>query len=292
MEPVVDMSKARLQVHFDIHQPIELVEFTMAMQSLAHEYQSFLIERNGVKPSRDNEKEARLFITKIENNCILAELAEATLFMGQVISVADQINVFVDFTKNIKAAIDYFASIGRAKEVKAEDVPYSKRQIKRIKEITSIVAKNSDGKLGLTAFEYEVNETEKTEKIRAEFDSATAKEAHCGLLVAERALEVREHAEYEGVLMYYHQTNREDPKISGRTGDKAIITHVNRKPLNCYVISELDRQKIRYELDDSSHNPLHTGFIVDVNVETNPAGKPVAYRVINVRDVIHEDDEG
>jgi len=50
----------RLQVHFDVHQPIELVEFTMAMQSLAHEYEDFLIKTIDVKPTQGKKPEARL----------------------------------------------------------------------------------------------------------------------------------------------------------------------------------------------------------------------------------------
>lgn len=286
----VEMSNARLQVHFDVHQPIELVEFTMAMQSLAHEYQSFLIKRHGAKPSKENHQEARLFITKIEQNCILAELAEAAYIMGSVISVMDQINIFVDFTKNVTAAINFFVDVSKRGAAKAEEIPYSKRQMKRIKDITALIAKNKEGKLGLTALEYEVNEEEKTEKIRAEFDSSTAKAAHEGLIIAERALEVREQADYEQVLMFFHQTNRDDPKASGRTGDKAIITHITERPLSCYILSDLDKQKIRHVLDDSDHNPLYTGFMVDVNVETNPNGKPMAYRVLRVHDVIYDEN--
>ncbi len=285
-----DMSKARLQVHFDVHQPIELVEFTMAMQSLAHEYQSFLIERNDAKPSKKNEHEARLFITKIENNCILAELAEAAYFMGHMVSVVDQIKVFVDFTKNIKDTVNFFVELSKSKVAHADDIPYSKRQMKRIKEITALIAKNKEGKLGLTAFEYEVDEITKTEKIRVEFDPGTAKAAHQGLIIAERALEVREQADYEKVLMYFHQTNRDDPKADGRTGDKAIITNVTSKALSCFIIGDIDKQKIRHVLDDPKHNPLHTGFIVDINVESNPSGKPMAYRVLRVHDVIYDDE--
>lgn len=286
----MEMSRARLQVHFDIHQPIELVEFTMAMQSLAFEYQSFLVDKNGAKPSKENHKEARLFITKIENNCILAELAEAALFMGTMIPFMDQLNIFVDFTKNIKQAIGFFVDISKQKTIKAESIPYTRKQLKRFKDITSLASKNENGKLGITALEYEADDKKKTEKLRVEFDSKTARAAHQGLMIAERALEVREQADYEKILMYFHQTNRDDPKSSGRTGDKAIITHVTDRPLSCYILSDLDRQRIRNILDDTDHNPLQTGFMVDVNVEKNPAGKPMAYRVIRVHDVIYDDD--
>ncbi len=90
--------------------------------------------------------------------------------------------------------------------------------------------------------------------------------------------------------MYFYQTNIEDPKSTGRTGDKAIISSVSPEPLSVYVIPETDQQKIRYVLDDKSHNPLHTGFVVDVNIENDRKGRPRIYRVLRVHDVIY--DEG
>ncbi|MEQ8962572.1 MAG: hypothetical protein RLP02_32460, partial [Coleofasciculus sp. C2-GNP5-27] len=131
-----NMGRSRLQVHFDVHQPIELVEFTMAMQSLAHEYQSFVADKNGVKPSPANKDAARLYITRIENNCILAELAQASMFMGQMIHSMDQVNIFVDFTKNIKHAVEFFVGVSKRGNVDANDIPYSKRQMKRLNALT------------------------------------------------------------------------------------------------------------------------------------------------------------
>lgn len=290
MGSTVEMSKARLQVHFNVHQPIELVEFTLAMQSLAYEYQAFLIDHTNAKPSKENQNEARLFITKIEQNCILAELAEAASFMGAFVSVMDQVNIFINFTRNLHKAIHFFVSVSESGEIKADDIPYSKRQMNRIKDLTSLIAKNKDGELGIKTLEYESEDDAGIEKLKVSFDAPTASAAHKGLVIAERALEVKEQADYEQVLMYFHQTNRDDPKTSGRTGDKAVITHVSPRPLSCYILSDLDRQQIRHVLDDASHNPLRTGFIVDVNVETNPGGKPMAYRVLRVHDTIYDDD--
>lgn len=79
-------------------------------------------------------------------------------------------------------------------------------------------------------------------------------------------------------------------KSGGRTGDKAIISSVSPEPLSVYVIPETDQQKNRYVLDDKAHNPLHTGFVVDVNIEKDRTGRPGIYRVLRVHDVIY--DEG
>jgi hypothetical protein len=122
------------------------------------------------------------------------------------------------------------------------------------------------------------------------FSDSACQEAERGAIRALQVLDGREKADLEKVLMYFYQTNIEDPKRAGRTGDKAIISSVSPEPLSVYVIPETDQQKIRYELDDKSHNPLHTGFVVDVNIENDRKGRPRIYRVLRVHDVIH--DEG
>lgn len=72
--------------------------------------------------------------------------------------------------------------------------------------------------------------------------------------------------------------------------DKAFISSINDKPLGVFIISDIDRQGIRYELDDKTHNPLHTGFIVDVNIEKNPRGISKVYRGLRVHEVIYDDE--
>ena len=58
-----------------------------------------------------------------------------------------------------------------------------------------------------------------------------------------------------------------------------------------FVLSEIDQQKIRHVLDDKTHNPLYTGFVVDVNIEKDRKGRPRIYRVLRVHDVVYDDDD-
>lgn len=124
-----------------------------------------------------------------------------------------------------------------------------------------------------------------------DFSDTACREAERGAIIAIQALESREKADKEKVLMYFFQTNTDDPKSRGRTGDKAIIESISPDPLSVYVIPETDQQKIRYVLDDKIHNPLLTGFVVDVNIEKDRKGKPKIYRVLRVHDVIYDDGD-
>ena len=44
MGSAVEMSDARLQIHFDVHNPIELVELTLSLQALAYRIVYFILD--------------------------------------------------------------------------------------------------------------------------------------------------------------------------------------------------------------------------------------------------------
>jgi predicted nucleic acid-binding Zn ribbon protein len=56
--------------------------------------------------------------------------------------------------------------------------------------------------------------------------------------------------------------------------------------------SDLAEQRIKHEISEADDNVFRKGFIVDVNVETR-GGRPVAYRIANLHQVIElpDDDE-
>jgi hypothetical protein len=83
-----------------------------------------------------------------------------------------------------------------------------------------VVAKNKNGSLGLSMVEYDETTKERSVRARFAFTSEEAHDAQRGALLAQRILDDRGEADHKNVLMYFHQTNIEDPKADGRTGDK------------------------------------------------------------------------
>lgn len=281
------MDNARLQIHFDIHEPIELVEFTKAMRSLADEYESFLIKTSQVKPTKSKEREDRLFITKIESNCILAELAAGSHYLGQVISSYDQIKVLIAFVSNIVKAKAYFIGLTDENSL-GRDIIYTIRNIINIKQILSLVAKNKNGELRLSVIEYEEVDGEKRSKFRATFNAEEAKQVYKGLETAQAILEEKELTDYQNVKMYLHQVNLDKPKKSGTTGYKVVIEDITDKPLTCNILTASGRDQIRYTLDDKSKNPFGIAFIVDVKVNRNSDREPTSLNVIKLHEIINE----
>lgn len=288
------ISKARIQLHLDVHSPIELVEMTLSFQAIAYEYKDFLKKRVAPQNNKSLSEvdSIKLYITKIENNCILAELAGAALIMGQLFSGMDYINIFVDFISNIKNSVTYFRGLSKQKTISAKDIPYTKSQCDRYADLLKLAAENKNGHLGISALEYEDENGTSGAKVKLtiKFDSEEAFEGRKGALIAKEALDQKEDATYKNVLMYFQQTNTNEAKDMGRTGDKAIIKTISPKELPVYFVSEIDQQKINYEKHDPDKNPLKSSYRVDVNVETDRYNVPKFYRVLRIKEVIPPDN--
>lgn len=73
--------------------------------------------------------------------------------------------------------------------------------------------------------------------------------------------------------MVFTQANIKNATVGKRSGER------------------LAEQKIKHEIREADDNLFKKGFIVDVNIELR-GGKPVAYRVTNLHDVIDLPDDG
>jgi hypothetical protein len=284
------MKAPRIRLHLNVSEPVELVEMTLAFQGFGYEYQDYIKSHAKENGGEGNAGGVKLFITKIESNCILAELAPALPLLGALAAVLSDINTVSDFIQNMKGSIDWLRGLSQKDDLRQEDITETKRKINNIKHIVKLVGQSKDSSLGFHALKYEESSGEDKSVLEIVFTNAECRQAEQGAMRALEVLDNKENAEREKVLMYFYQTNTDDPKTSGRTGDKAIISSISRDPLSVYVIPEVAQQQIRYVLHDKDHNPLQTGFVVDVNIEKDRKGVPKIYRVMRLHDVIYDDD--
>ncbi len=285
------ISPARIQLHLDVHEPIELMDLTLSFQALAFEYRKHLFEHVRSRGSEPNDADVKLFLTKIENKCILAELGGAVAILGTLFNLMDYVNIFVDFTSHLKAGIDYFKAIGVTGNVDPKEIPYTKAECGRFADLLDVVAKNKDGSLGINVIEYADGPSDAKVHLKVSFSSEEAYTARKGALIAQKALEYKGEADHRSVLMYFYQTNTDEPKATGRTGNKAIIKSISSKPLSVYFVSEMDQQQIVYTLADPKINHFKASLIVDVNVETDRNDIPRFYRIVHVHKIIPGDED-
>lgn len=283
------VSDSRIILHFDVHEPIELMDLTLSFGALGKQYRKFLSDKLRSEHKKVKDVEIKLYITKIENNCILAELAGAAEILGALFSVMDYANIFTDFTSRVNDAIVYFKSLATSDgDKKASEIPYTKRECEDYANFLTVVS--GKGQLGLSVAEYSKETKESTIKTKFVYSGDEAYEARKGSLLALSMLEQRGDADYKDVLMYFHQTNIDESKADGKTGEKAIIKSIHPRELPVYIISELDRDRVAGLKDDPKLNPFKASYRVDVNVETDRNDTPRFYRVLKVHEIISDDD--
>lgn len=281
----------RLELHFDIDSPVEITDLTLSFNGLARDYRKFLIDKIRSNGGKIKNAEVKLYVTKIESNCILAELAGGNSVMGAIVSVMDYQLIFTDYVAHVRNTINYLKGVGKKGTVDPKSVKMSKAQSKSYGDFLNVVAENGDGKFALRSLEYSDESQHRKVHARAEFSSDEALDARRGALIVSKALDYRGDADHREVLMYFHQTNLDDPKSTGATGDKAVVRSISDKPLPVHFISELDTEKIRDLKDDEDYNPLKLELRVDVNVEKGRNEEPRFYRVLNIHEIIREDDD-
>lgn len=285
------ISPDRLELHFDVKGPIELTDLTLAFRGLAREYRRHLVGAVRQRGGKIRDGEIKLYITKVQSGSIWAELAGASQILGAIISAMDYTVVFRDFVVLVESQITAFKVIGQSGKIDHTKIAVSKAQCESYADFLKVVSDSADGKLSLAAAEHSDNSPDRTLYARFEFAADDALEARRGALMTLAALEYAGDADHKQVLMYFHQTNVDDPKEAGRTGDRAVIKAVSDRDLPVYFASELDRDRIKSLWDDPHFNPFKASYRVDVNVETDRNERPRYYRVTHLHEIIPDDEK-
>jgi hypothetical protein len=98
-----------------------------------------------------------------------------------------------------------------------------------------------------------------------------------------------QHSDRERVLMRFTRSDIGEATLGKRSGERVVIEEISDKPLALIYGSDLAEQRIKHEIRDSYENVFKKGFVVDVNVRSS-GGKPVAYAVTNVHQIIELSD--
>jgi hypothetical protein len=285
-------SEARIEIHFDVHQPVELVTLTLALQSLARDYRRFMNDDARSRGAKIADDDVKLYVTKVESGSILAELASATPVVGAFFSIMDYQSVFAQYVQNFGTIADYCRGLLQRRDLKPADIEVTRAGAQAIADVMAVAAENRGGRLGLRAIRAGSKLSDGAE-VYAEitFTSEEAAEAQRGALLAQKVLEYRGAADYENVLLYFQRTSTELAKSDGRTDDKAIINTISAKALPVHFASPLDAARVNDMKADPYQNPFKSAFRVDVNVETDRNMVPRFYRVVHIHEVLPDDDD-
>jgi hypothetical protein len=262
-----------IELRICLEKPPELLDLVAAFAAVGHQFDEFIATEH-----RHLRGFARLFVKEIRQGSTIVELVPQ---IAPLLATMDAVLIVDNFVTRYRALLSTF--IGGTPPAQV-----SNTVVKSYLSVVRLLAKDPKGQLTITSAVYKEQGSDR--HIEFHFNTKDAKAA-VGLLeakVIENQSSVFE--PFENVLMVPWQSNRKQPKTGKATGEKAIIESVSKRPLAIKYESDLARERIKYETTEDETNVFKKGFFVDGMVERFK-GKPVALRIINVRDVIPLPDD-
>ncbi len=297
----------KLQVHFNVHEPIELGLLMDSFGAIAAEYSDHLkanhLNDDTDSSSRlnpDNINDVKLYLSDIKHNCVLADVVPAMVCLGHVDPVASVLQL-KHFVGRIKETFDMFRDMGIATATNdtiasttkhvigyMKERQLTKRHARSMESITSLVASADKGEFGLSA----LRSKGETHEIELEF-RAPAGDVRLANLGAKRCIEalaVEGDADFYNEVLYLDTVGFKEAKDKGRTRNRGRISSITSKDLPVLFVRNTDQERVASISMQPGHNPLLTGYVVDVSVALNPQGKPSAYRVLAVHETIGDEE--
>ena len=264
-------------VTIDTKSPIELGDFVSVFTSLASQYQKFV---RTAYP--DVGGEAQIFVSQVSPGSIVADLIPQMAWALPIVQEAFIQAMVTEFVHRLGNRISaYFKKGGRDERATDSD-------LKDFLGSVEGIARDPAGSAKIEAATFEHGKKE----IRAAFKFSTgeALEAREQMENHRRELGYASGADHERVTMSFSQANIKEPGVGKRTGERVVIEKFSKKDLPLIYASRLAEDQIKYELKEADDNAFKKAFVVDVNVEMK-GGRPIAYRVIHVHQVIDLPDD-
>lgn len=256
-----------LKIHVEHSRPIEINEFTSALNAVGSLFSTFAQKNGDCKETAG----AKLYVEKIQEGCIDVFLCEQ--IAAGLLPFAENINLIFEFAKNIKSITEYFF------ESKGEKPDLSAKECKDLHDMVGITAGDNNGRM-------EMSVTDRVSGgnvyvgciINSIYANGLQNQMHNE--IAGMKSDSEEHI-YARQLMTIYQMRGD---MGTDKGDKAVIDAISKNKLA--VVFETD--ELKEQILHSDSNPTKKAFLVDVVVQT-VAGRIAAYKVMALHDVIDID---
>lgn len=263
--------KALFTLKLDTDEPVELRDFVGAFTSLANEFERYVEQEYP-----GSHSDPKMFVKEVRRGSI-----EADIFTGLTIAAVthmDQILVLEDFVRRWASRFQALAS-GVYAPGQIETAP----ELKDWADAVSSIARDPLASHRLEAATYENGKKE----IRASFvfSAPEARTALQNIDDRRKALAKPDHNSHERVLMVFTRSDINDAHVGKSSGERVRIEEVSDKSLSLMYGSEVAEARIKHEIREADDNVYKKGFVVDLVVKLR-TGKPVAYSVTNVHEVL------
>jgi len=280
-------SNARLDLQFDVEEPIEIYELTSALSSFGNQYQKFVDWKLRKKDAKkeDIEEISKLFITKVESNCIITEFAAYSVSnLPAVYHALEHAKIYVEYAKYFNSAIKFFAEKHPLKDLRLWK--FQRRDHQDWANIIAPAAKRAKGKINLSVKEH-ISGDEIKRHIEFSYESPELRAAEKSAIKHVLESENSEVADHKSVLMHMPQMHQTKVKKAGKTSpDLGIIESIFRKELPVFWLSDMDAQRVKSQKE----SPFNLNYVVDVNVQT-VNGIPRAYRILRLLEILQNQIE-
>ncbi len=267
MSETVEIKDIRLVIKIDNKQPVELVDLTKSLFSIASQFSSYA-EKNG---SHKLEREAKLYVKEIKSGSVIVELVElATVGM---IPFVENINTVLGFGEYCKKAYDFLLK-GEGESPELNQTDY-----KELSAILSPIAKDKASQINFsTTINGNVNFNFNLDSTQSNAVQNIVKRELDFLKLPEQ-----QDNKHEKVVMTWFQARG---NIKSKSGNKGLIEEISKKELN--VIFEDDN--VKEKMLHSDINPFTTAFVVDVMI-LNINGKPSIYKIFKLHEYFELNEE-
>lgn len=272
------MDDPHLILKIETEAPIELGEFVGAFVGLGNQFARFHDHEHP-----DEQGDTRFYVREVRAGSIIAELVPYLKYsvvpaLGLGMAAVKHANDLHKFVEIFGGKLSrYFRPGGRVEEA-------GKGELGDYLRTVQAVAHDPNGSLSLAVYE------KGDERVSFAFTTAEAREAEGNILEHRAELEGTTAADYHRVLMRFVRPSAEAGKPGRKGGERAVIEKISPHARAVLYASDLAERRMKHELLEAQGNVFRLLFDVDVNVELNAAGKPLAYRITAVHAVVDDDD--
>lgn len=240
-------------------QPVELLDLTGSLLSLADEYKRFV----AAQPIPSAPEDIKLYIKDIHSGSIVTDLIAMA---PAALPFVEHAKVIVTFAKYLKTGIEYL--LGR--DPAAQRPSLTKQNLNNLSTFLEPIAKDGASQMNChTTINGDVNYIFNVNSVEANAIQNRAKKEMDSL--KEPVVGIK-----EKVVLYWYQA-RNDPR--SQVGDRAIIESIGPLPVKTIFHTDAIKAEMLYVTE----NPFRTAYIVDVQVDTIN-DKPVIYKVLHVHE--------
>lgn len=273
----MDLGQPFIRLKLDVHEPIALADFVGVFTAMGAEY-----DRYAKAAQPDGASAATLYVKHVRDGCIEADLVPVLTGPALLVGLGHANTVF-NFVKNYGGRISEYLKKGG----KAEDA--TKGELKHFSEQVSVIANAPGSSLRIAAMQVEKGEEKTT--VTFQFDTGQAQQIQESVEVHKLELDHQARADKSRVLMVFTRSDVRSSALGKRSGEQVVIEDLSPSPRPLIYASDLAEQQIKHEITEAEDNVYKKGFVVDVNVQTR-RGKPIAYSVTNIHQVIDLPDDG